>query len=84
MCELGLAKRLHRVRQPVLLLWGAEDRITPSGYAREFASRLPGPVGTALIAGAGHLIDIDAPEQAAICIRDYLGKEEDRHQRRAG
>ncbi|MBI1329743.1 MAG: alpha/beta fold hydrolase [Alphaproteobacteria bacterium] len=84
MCEIGLIKRLHRVRQPVFLLWGSEDRITSPAYAKEFASRLSGPVKTGLIDGAGHLVDIDAPEKAAMQIRDFLHKEDSRQQRKAG
>lgn len=78
MCELGLAKRLHRVRQPVLLLWGTHDCITPPGYAEEFASRMPGPVEITKVRGAGHLLDIDAPNPVANQIHSYMQNKRNR------
>jgi pimeloyl-ACP methyl ester carboxylesterase len=36
-----LASRLHRVRCPVLLLWGAEDRLVPTAYAEAYRRQLP-------------------------------------------
>jgi len=72
MCELGLSKRLHRVRQRTLLAWGAEDRIVVSGYMRLMAERLGSDPVTALIPGAGHLLDIDAPAEAAAVISRFL------------
>jgi len=62
--ELGLAKRLHRIRCPVTLVWGAEDRIVPPSYAKKFASGLAGPTETRVVPGAGHALDFDAPGAA--------------------
>ena len=70
--ERGLAKRLHRIRVPVLLLWGAEDRIVPPAYAKRFASGLAGPVETKILPGAGHQLWIDRPAEAATAIREFL------------
>ncbi len=85
MCELGLAKRLHRVRQPLLLLWSEADRIAAPAYAERFAARVSGPAEIVRVAGAGHLMDIDAPEQAAHHIQAFLQTTtEDRRQRHAG
>lgn len=70
--ERGLAKRLHRIRVPVLLLWGDRDRIVPVGYAKRFASGLAGPVETEVIAGAGHQLWIDDPDASARAIRSFL------------
>ena len=36
-----LAARLHRVRCPVLLLWGEQDRLVPPSYGRAYAKHLP-------------------------------------------
>jgi len=70
--ERGLVKRLHRIRVPVLLLWGAEDRIVPPGYAKRFASGLAGSVETKILPGAGHQVCIDQPEAAAAAVRGFL------------
>ena len=70
--ERGLAKRLHRVTVPTLLLWGAEDRVVPPSYAKRFAGRITGPTTLREIPGAGHLAAVDAPEKAADAILDFL------------
>jgi pimeloyl-ACP methyl ester carboxylesterase len=70
--ERGLAKRLHRIRIPVLLLWGEKDRIVPAGYAKLFAQGLAGSVETKILPGAGHQLWIDEPESAAAAIRSFL------------
>ena len=38
----GLARRLHRIVVPTLVLWGREDALVPVVYAEEFASRIEG------------------------------------------
>lgn len=37
----SLEARYGTVRQPVLLLWGREDRVTPLGYGERLLNRLP-------------------------------------------
>ena len=71
--ELGLHKRLHRVRQPVLLVWGSGDRVVPPSYAKRFAAGIAGPTELCEIAGAGHRVDLDAPEALAEMILAFLG-----------
>jgi pimeloyl-ACP methyl ester carboxylesterase len=70
--ERGLAARLHRIRVPVLLLWGAEDRIVPPSYAKRFASGLGGPAETHIVPGAGHQVWIDDPTASAQAIEKFL------------
>jgi pimeloyl-ACP methyl ester carboxylesterase len=70
--DRGLAARLHRIRVPVLLLWGAEDRIVPPSYAKRFASGLAGPVETHIVPGAGHQVWIDDPDASARAIERFL------------
>jgi pimeloyl-ACP methyl ester carboxylesterase len=36
-----LPSRLHRLRMPVLVLWGEEDRVIPVAYAGEYARLVP-------------------------------------------
>src|SRR5205823_3241514 len=38
----GLSKRLHRVRVPTLLVWGASDGVCPVEYGREFQAAIAG------------------------------------------
>jgi pimeloyl-ACP methyl ester carboxylesterase len=70
--DLGLRKRLHRIVSPTLLLWGGEDRLVPASYAKRFADGIAGPTRIRSIEGAGHRIDLDAPEAAAEAVLAFL------------
>jgi pimeloyl-ACP methyl ester carboxylesterase len=70
----GLAKRLHRIRVPTLILWGASDRVIPPSYAGRFARAIGEAVEIATIKGAGHLVDLDAPDDAAAAIEQFLSR----------
>jgi pimeloyl-ACP methyl ester carboxylesterase len=70
--DRGLATRLHRIRVPTLLLWGEEDRVVPTSYAKRFASGLAGPVETHIVPGAGHQVWIDDPHTSAQAIEHFL------------
>jgi pimeloyl-ACP methyl ester carboxylesterase len=61
----GLAKRLHLVQAPTLLLWGEQDRIMPRSYADRFARGIAGDTLAKVIAGAGHLAELDKPDEVA-------------------
>jgi pimeloyl-ACP methyl ester carboxylesterase len=56
--DRNLDTRIHRITQPTLVLWGAEDRVTPPGLAARWA-RQSAPV---IVPGAGHLLEWDAPD----------------------
>ena len=49
-----LAKWLHRVNVPVKIIWGAEDRIIPVGYADAFKKLMP-KAEVEIIPRCGHL-----------------------------
>jgi pimeloyl-ACP methyl ester carboxylesterase len=49
-----LAQRLHRIQCPVLLLWGAEDRLVPPAYGEAYRQHLP-QAELKLIPKCGHL-----------------------------
>lgn len=70
--ELGLAKRLHRVRAPTLVVWGAQDRVIPVSYAKRFANAIGGWTEVREVPGAGHLVEIDQPEAAAESVLAFL------------
>lgn len=71
--DTGLAKRLPRIRGDVLLVWGAADRVVPFGYARRFAKLLGGESRIERVSGAGHLAELDAPDEVARRVLDFLG-----------
>jgi pimeloyl-ACP methyl ester carboxylesterase len=70
--ERGLAKRLHRIRTPTLVLWGEADRLIPPSYATEFAGAIGARTEVRILPGAGHLLDLDAAEEAAAAIESFL------------
>jgi pimeloyl-ACP methyl ester carboxylesterase len=49
-----LPERLHRVRCPVLLLWGADDRLVPPAYGEAYRKHLP-QAEWKLIPECGHM-----------------------------
>lgn len=66
-----IEKRLHLINAPVLLLWGENDKIMPRSYAQIFASGISGKTETKVIAGAGHLAELDKPAEVAKAILDF-------------
>lgn len=70
--DLGLDKRLHRIRIPTLILSGSEDRVIPASYAKRFASGISGWVEVRSIEGAGHMAEIDQPDAVARAILQFL------------
>src|SRR5262249_40202550 len=49
-----LARRLHRISCPTLLLWGENDRLIPPAYGREYQKYLPA-AEMKVIPDCGHL-----------------------------
>jgi pimeloyl-ACP methyl ester carboxylesterase len=65
LADTRLERRLHRIRCPTLILWGAEDKVLSPSYAERFAAGIGGKTSVTLIPGAGHLADLDAPGAVA-------------------
>ena len=68
----GLAKRLHRISVPTLLLWGDEDKVVPPSYAERYRQHIKGPTTICRIAGAGHLAELDQPALVARSVLEFL------------
>jgi pimeloyl-ACP methyl ester carboxylesterase len=66
-----LEKRLPLIAAPTLILWGEEDRLMPKSYADKFATGIAGRTEIRRIAGAGHLAELDKPEEVAQAILDW-------------
>jgi pimeloyl-ACP methyl ester carboxylesterase len=56
-----LKGRLHRIRIPMLVLWGAADRLVAQAYGRAFTAAVPGATFET-IAGAGHFPHLEQPK----------------------
>ncbi|HEX6660049.1 MAG TPA: alpha/beta fold hydrolase [Ilumatobacter sp.] len=63
--DRGLRKRLHRITCPKLVLWGDQDELLPVGVAEQWD-------GATVIAGAGHLMEWDTPDEVASALRTFL------------
>ena len=63
-----IEKRLPLISAPTLLVWGEQDRIVPRSYADKFAKAIPGKTEIRVIAGAGHLAELDQPDAVAQAI----------------
>jgi pimeloyl-ACP methyl ester carboxylesterase len=63
--------RLPEIDCPTMVLFGSEDVITTPAYNLEVAERIPGAQAVA-IAGAGHLVRLEKPQETAAAIRRFL------------
>ena len=69
----GLAKRLHRVRQPGLLIWGESDGIIPPVYAERFAALMPDAV-IHIVPDAAHMVVDEQPVAVADLIESLIAR----------
>jgi pimeloyl-ACP methyl ester carboxylesterase len=59
-----LKERLHRIRVPVLFLWGDADRFAPLDYGRAYSALIPG-ARFEIVAEAAHFPHIEQAERVA-------------------
>ena len=59
-----LKARLHRIRVPVLFLWGEADRFAPPAYGKAYGALIPG-ARFELVSEAGHFPHIEQAERVA-------------------
>jgi pimeloyl-ACP methyl ester carboxylesterase len=70
--DTRLRKRLFRITQPTLIIWGAEDRVIPPAYAAKFAEGIAAETKIVTIPKAGHKVEFDAPDAVADAISAFL------------
>jgi abhydrolase domain-containing protein 6 len=68
--DRGNARRLHRLRCPTLVLWGDQDELLPVAASARWTDAAG--VQVEVVAGAGHLLEWDAPEEVAARLGDFL------------
>jgi pimeloyl-ACP methyl ester carboxylesterase len=66
-----LERRLPFIKAPTLLLWGENDRLMPRSYAATIAKAIKAKTETRIIAGAGHLAELDKPNEVAAAILGF-------------
>jgi pimeloyl-ACP methyl ester carboxylesterase len=70
--DRGLHKRLRRIKAKTLVVWGAEDRLTPRRYADDFVSAIAGS-RLEVIADAGHTPHLEQRGLVSERVRAFLG-----------
>lgn len=65
-----LQRRLHRIRIPTLVVWGADDGLIPTKYGIEYAQAIAN-AQLETIDACGHRICIDQPEQLVRLIDQF-------------
>ena len=69
--DKGLARRLHRVTAPALVVWGEHDRLVSPVYAEEFAARLA-DARVEIVPDAGHVPQVERLDVVAPLVLDFL------------
>lgn len=64
---------LQRITAPVLLLWGAEDRMIPAHNAQDYRRVLPA-ADLVVLPGLGHLPQEEDPEALLLPLQDFLSR----------
>jgi pimeloyl-ACP methyl ester carboxylesterase len=60
----ALARWLHRIAVPTLVLWGADDKLLPARYADVWGVQVPG-ARVEILPACGHLLHIEKAELVA-------------------
>ena len=73
--DVDLREQLAAVTCPVLVVSGADDPIDRAGRAEEIAASVGSDdVELVRIPGAGHLLDIDAPDEVSRLLREFIAR----------
>ncbi len=67
----ALERWLHRIKVPTLIIWGENDRLLPSAYAKVWGERVPN-ARVEIIPRCGHLPQIEQADTAAKLILGFL------------
>jgi len=71
--RFDMRERMGRIRVPVLIVCGEEDRLTPPAYA-EYLHREIEDSYRVEIPGAGHMVMLEAPEQVNREMETFIGR----------
>jgi pimeloyl-ACP methyl ester carboxylesterase len=66
-----LSRRLYRITDPTLIIWGDDDRLLPAPYARAWEEQLP-HARQVVIENAGHMAPYEQTAEVASAIADFL------------
>ncbi|MDZ7628003.1 MAG: alpha/beta hydrolase [Parvularculaceae bacterium] len=66
---------LKSIKAPVLILWGAEDKVIPAEYGRRMEAAIP-DASLVVYEGVGHVAQEEAPERSIADVRAFLTRVE--------
>ena len=69
--DKGLAKRIHRIVAPTLVIWGKQDALVSVAYAAEFG-RLIADSRVEILDECGHIPQLEQPEQTMSLVSEFL------------
>ncbi len=72
----NMSKDIHKIKVPVCLIWGKDDRITPPEVAVEFNQLLPDSELN-WIDKCGHAPMMEQPEEFNVYLRKFLDKQKE-------
>ncbi|MGH9036299.1 MAG: alpha/beta fold hydrolase, partial [Acidimicrobiia bacterium] len=67
-----LGERLRRVTAPTLVVAGEQDGLVPRAHPEAYAEGIAG-ARLEVMAGAGHMVPLERPEEFATLVRSFLG-----------
>lgn len=70
MSDPGLRDRLKAITMPVLVVWGAADRMIPIEHGRAYADGIPG-ARLQVITQAGHLPQMETPDELLAAVQAF-------------
>jgi pimeloyl-ACP methyl ester carboxylesterase len=70
--DRGLARRLHRITAPTLVIWGKDDALVSCVYAEEFGKRIKG-ARVELLEGCGHVPQVERRDETLALVHEFLG-----------
>ncbi len=69
----SLERWLHRISVPTLIMWGKEDKLFPSAYAKRWGEKIPGS-RVEIVPECGHVPAVEKPDiTAKEIVRLYQG-----------
>jgi pimeloyl-ACP methyl ester carboxylesterase len=68
-----LAKWLHRVHVPTLIVWGDSDKLIPPEYGPAFKNLIPG-ARLEIVPRCGHLPHVEKPSEFVALLTRFLGE----------
>jgi len=70
--QFDVSAQVNQIRQPTLVLCGAEDRLTPPRWSEFLAGQIPN-AQLELVPQAGHMVMLEQPQVVAAALARFLG-----------